>query len=439
MHSSTPSITTPKTGQVIGDHRKYLFPCALPLYTDPIVLTEGKGSRVSDSEGHEYLDLFSGILTTSIGHCHPSVVTRVREQISKLGHTSTLYLNEPQVQFAKRLSEIAPGGLSQSFFTNSGTEAVETAVMLACLYTGRSEVIALRHAYSGRSYLATELTAHSSWRPLASTLAGVKHVSPPYRYRFPIADIDESGFVDFLAAELEDTVRTVTNGKPAAFMAETIQGVGGYIVPPKEYFRRMVDIIHEHGGLFICDEVQAGFGRTGDRWFGIEHWGVEPDIMVMAKGIANGFPVGATITRPEIAEAWKAKTISTFGGNAVCMAAADATLGVMIGENVPARSAERGYQLRQGLDEFSEEFSWIGEVRGMGLMQALELVEDPVSKAPSPRRARALLEAARDQRILLGIGGLHGNVIRIGPSMLISEAEISEGLGRLSKALRTID
>jgi 4-aminobutyrate aminotransferase len=200
----------------------------------------------------------------------------------------------------------------------------------------------------------------------------------------------------------------------------------------------MVDIIHSYGGLFICDEVQAGFGRTGEKWFGIEHWGVEPDIMVMAKGIANGFPVGATITRPEIAEAWKAKTISTFGGNPVCMAAADATLGVMKREDVPGRSTERGAQLRKTLEALGEEHRWIGEVRGMGLMQALELVEDPVSREPSPRRAKSLLEASKDEGLLLGIGGLNGNVIRIGPSMLISEAEMSEALDRLTRAVRAV-
>jgi alanine-glyoxylate transaminase/(R)-3-amino-2-methylpropionate-pyruvate transaminase len=439
MNSQIQSIESPDARQVAADHRKYLFPCALPLYNDPIILAKGSGARVFDTAGREYLDLFSGILTTSVGHCHPDVVSRVREQVGRLGHTSTLYLNEPQVRFAKSLSEIAPGELSQSFFTNSGTEAVETAVMLACLYTGRSEIIALRHAYSGRSILATELTAHASWRPLASSFAGVKHVSPPYLYRFPIGGTEEAEFVEYLASELEDTIRTVTNGRPAAFMAETILGVGGYIVPPKEYFRRMVDIVHSYGGLFICDEVQAGFGRTGEKWFGIEHWGVEPDIMVMAKGIANGFPVGATITRPEIAEAWKTKTISTFGGNAVCMAAADATLEVMKREDTPSRSAERGGQLRRTLESLCQEHGWIGEVRGMGLMQALELVEDPVSKEPSPSRAKALLESAKDQGLLLGIGGLHGNVIRIGPSMLISEAEMSEALDRLTSAVRGVE
>jgi alanine-glyoxylate transaminase/(R)-3-amino-2-methylpropionate-pyruvate transaminase len=392
-----------------------------------------------DSDGREYLDFFSGILTSSVGHCQPDVVKRVRDQVGRLGHTSTLYITENQVLAARRLSEIAPGRLSQTFFTNSGTEAVETAVMLACMYTGRSEVIALRRAYSGRSILATNLTGQAPWRPLGSSLPGIKHAIAPYRYRFPVEGLDDEAFVEFLAADMEETIHTVTDGKPAAFFAETIQGAGGYIVPPPGYFQRMVGIIHDYGGLFICDEVQAGFGRTGDRWFGIEHWGVEPDIMVMAKGIANGFPVGATMTRPEIAEAWTAKTISTFGGNPVCMAAADATLEVMAREDTPRRSAARGAQLRRGLDELYGTHEWIGEVRGMGLMQALELVEDRAGKEPSPGKARTLLEATREEGLLLGVGGLSGNVIRIGPSMLVGEGEVDEALERLRRACRRVE
>jgi alanine-glyoxylate transaminase/(R)-3-amino-2-methylpropionate-pyruvate transaminase len=439
MNFKDKAVATTDTDQVKADHRKYLFPCAPPLYEDPLVLVEGHGTIVVDSEGREYLDFFSGILVTSIGHCQPDVVERVREQLGRLGHTSTLYITEAQIQAARRLSEIAPGRLSQSFFTNSGTEAVETAVMLACMYTGRSEIIALRQAYSGRSILATNLTGQAPWRPLGSSLPGIKHAMSPYRYRFPIEGLDDEAILDVLARDLEETIHTVTDGRPAAFFAETIQGAGGYIVPPPGYFQRMVEIIHDCGGLFICDEVQAGFGRTGGKWFGIEHWEVEPDIMVMAKGIASGFPVGATMTRPEIAEAWTAKTISTYGGNPVCTAAADATLEVMAREDVPARSQARGGQLRQGLEELYGAHEWIGEVRGMGLMQALELVEDRSSKEPSPGKAKAVLEATREEGLLLGVGGLKGNVIRIGPSMLVSEAEVEDALDRLRRACRRVD
>ena len=439
MSETKTSSSLSKTDEVRTRHRQFLFPCAPPYYQDPLVLVRGKGTVVEDAEGREFLDLFSGILTTSVGHCHPEVVERVREQIGVLGHTSTLYLTENQVQVAEHLADLAPGNLTQSFFTNSGTEAVETAIMAACLWTGRSEVIALRHAYSGRSFLTTNMTAHAPWRPLATSFPGIKHVMSPYPYRCPFGTPCDEGCLDALARDLEEVIETTTSGKPAAFFAETIQGVGGYIVPPPGYFQRAAEIIRRYGGLFICDEVQTGFGRTGQKWFGIEHWEVEPDIMVMAKGIANGFPVGATITRPEIAQAWTAKTISTFGGNPVSMAAASDTLEIMTREDTPERSTIRGTQLRQGLAQLADQYTWIGEVRGMGLMQALELVEDPVTKEASPAKAQALLEAAKAEGLLLGMGGLHGHVIRLGPSMLISEEEVAEGLERLGKACRSVE
>jgi alanine-glyoxylate transaminase/(R)-3-amino-2-methylpropionate-pyruvate transaminase len=438
MSNAKTSTMIGKAEEVKTKQRQFLFPCAPPYYQDPLVLVRGEGAFVEDAEGRKFLDLFSGILTTSVGHCHPEVVERVRQQVSVLGHTSTLYLTENQVQVAERLADIAPGELTQTFFTNSGTEAVETAIMAACLWTGQSEVIGLRHAYSGRSFLTTNMTAHAPWRPLATSFPGIKHVMSPYPYRCPFGTPCDEGCLDALARDLEEVIATTTNGKPAAFFAETIQGVGGYIVPPPGYFQRAAEIIRRYGGLFICDEVQTGFGRTGEKWFGIEHWEVEPDIMVMAKGIANGFPVGATITRPEIAQAWTAKTISTFGGNPVSMAAATATLEVMAREDTPGRSATRGNQLLKGLEELADHYSWIGEVRGMGLMQALELVEDPLTKEASPAKAHQLLEAAKAEGLLLGLGGLQGHVIRLGPSMLISEEEVAEGLERLGKACRTV-
>ncbi len=418
--------------------QEYLFPCVSTLYDAPLVMEEAQGVWVKDVGGNEYLDLFAGILTTSVGHCHPEVTAATKAQIDKLGHTSSLYISDPQIDAARSLAEIAPGALRKSFFTNSGTEAIETAIMLACMYTGRSEIMALRLAYSGRSILATNITGHAAWRPLSSTLP-IKHALAPYPYRCPFKTPCDDSCVDKFANDLEEAIVTTTGGKPAAFVAETILGLGGFIVPPPGYFQRAAEIIRAHGGVFICDEVQAGFGRTGDRWFAIEHWDVEPDIMVMAKGIANGQPVGATITRDEIADAWTSKTISTFGGNPVSMAAMAATLGVLRREDAPANAGARGRELRAGLDAMAERHAWIGEVRGMGLMQALELVEDPVSKTPSPDKGKALLEAAKAEGLLIGLGGQHGHVIRLGPSLLITEDENAEGLRRLERACERVD
>jgi 4-aminobutyrate aminotransferase len=237
------------------------------------------------------------------------------------------------------------------------------------------------------------------------------------------------------AQDIEELIRTTTNGKPAALIAEPIAGVGGFITPPKEYFQIAVGIVRKYGGLFICDEVQTGWGRTGDKWFGIEHWGVEPDVMTMAKSIASGFAVGATIAREEVANAFTGLTISTFGGSPITMSATEATIDVMVREDVPKRSAERGRQLREKLLEFKDKYPIIGDVRGMGLMQGIEIVEDRKRKAPGPKLATKLLEMAKKHGLLIGKGGLHGNVIRMAPSMLISKAELDDAMSRLDKAL----
>ena len=424
----------------LDGQREFLFDCLSPYYDRPLVLGEAHGATVTDVDGRQYLDLFGGILTTGIGHCHPKVVEAVSAQCRQLGHISSLYVHEGQVRAAQQLASLAPGELKRTFFTNSGTEAVETAITLACQHTGRTEIVTLRLAYSGRSILATNLTALPSWRPLPSSVAGITHAIAPYPFRCPFCKGPcEGDCADAFADDLQQVIETTTSGRPAAFIAETILGVGGFIVPPAGYFERAAEIIRRFGGLFICDEVQAGFGRTGEHWFGIEHWGVEPDIMVMAKSIANGFPVGATITRDEIAASWTAKTISTFGGNPISMAACNATLEVMQDEDTPARSQVRGAQLRAGLDDLAARHGWIGEVRGMGLMQGLELVEGRDDLRPSPARARALLEAARQEGLLLGLGGFAGNVIRMGPSMLISAGEIEDALARLARACAAVD
>ena len=399
----------------------------------------GHGVWATDAEGVEYLDLFSGILSTSVGHCHPRVVDAVQTQVARLGHTSTLYVTEPHVRAAEKLTSITPDGLSQVFFTNSGTEAIETALHLARIHTGRSEIVALRMAYHGRSAMATNVTAHASWRPLATSIAGISHAMSPNPYRSPFVGLNEDQQAEAFAADLDEVIRTTTNGRPAAFIAETIQGVAGYVVPPRRYFQLAAEIIRGYGGLLIIDEVQAGFGRCGTHWFGIEHWGVAPDIMVMAKGIANGFPAAATVAREDVAASWTGKTISTFGGNPVSMAACAATLDVMQEEDVPVRARVRGEQLRSALDDLQGAHSWIGDVRGIGLMQALELVKDRDSREPDPDRTRALLEAAKAERLLIGTGGHWGQVVRIGPSLLISEDEMADGIERLRRACARLD
>jgi alanine-glyoxylate transaminase / (R)-3-amino-2-methylpropionate-pyruvate transaminase len=439
---STPPSSPPATphvdaAAVRAKHKEFLFPCVANYYQEPIVVTRGQGSHVFDADGRDYLDFFGGILTLGVGHCHPDVTARVQEQVARLVHTSTLYPTAEIVSVAEKLARLTPGKLKKSFFTASGTEADDTAVVLAKIYTGQQEIIALRHGYSGRSHLAMSLQGHAPWRLISTSVAGVKHALSPYCYRCPLGLTYPSCEVK-CAQDIDELIRTETNGKPAAFMAEPIQGVGGFITPPKEYFQIAVGIVRKYGGLFICDEVQTGFGRTGDHWCGIEHWGVDPDIMTFAKSIANGMSVGATIATDAVANAWTGLTISTFGGTPVTMAACDATLDVMERENTPKRAAERGKQLRAHLDGFKEKYRFVGDVRGMGLMQGVELVEDRKTKEPAPKKAAALMEAAKKQGLLIGKGGLYGNVLRIAPSMLISKEEIDEGAKRLDRALSEV-
>ncbi len=423
--------------EILDKHQQFLFPCVASYYEEPVVITEGRGCQVKDVDGREYLDFFGGILTVSLGHCQPEVVEAIAEQSRRLGHTSTLYPTENLVRAAERLAKMTPGELKMSFWSNSGTEANETAIMLAKVYTGRHEIIALRHAYSGRSALALSVTAHSNWRPLPASIPGIVHGHPAYCYRCPFGQTYPSCGIK-CATDLEELVQTVTTGKPAAFMAEPIQGVGGFITPPPEYFEIAVGIVRKYGGIFICDEVQTGFGRTGDKWFGIEHWGVEPDIMCFAKGIANGMPVGAVIAKEEIARSLGGLSLSTYGGNPVSMAATNATLDVMEQHDVPARSGRLGKVLRERLEAFKERFAFIGDVRGMGLMQALELVEDRTTKEPSAGKTAQLMEAAKREGLLLGKGGRWGNVLRIAPPMLIGDDELREGCDRLERALAAV-
>lgn len=427
------------TPQEIRDlHTKYLFPSQVNYYQESLPLVRGKGTSVWDADGREYLDFFGGILTVSLGHCDDAVNAKVKEQVDTLQHTSTLYPTIPIVLLARRMAEIAPegSGISQTFFTSSGTEADETAIMLAKIATGQQEVIVQRHSYSGRSHLNTSMTAHASYRPLPTQVAGVKHIHAPYCYRCPFNASPATCDLE-CARDMKELIETTTNGKPAAFMAEPIMGVGGFITPHKEYFKVAVDIVRGHGGLFIADEVQT-FARTGDRWWGIEQWGVQPDIITTAKGIANGSPMGVTMTRPELAKKWTASHVSTFGGNPVSSVAATATIDAIDERGLLANAAAMGKVLRAGLEEMQGKYPLIGEVRGMGLMQALELVEDRKTKVPAKKAIAALFEETRRRGLLIGKGGLYGNVVRITPALNVTKEEVDRALKLLDAAFAEI-
>ncbi len=435
--TKTSAPTSPLTRSVREKHKEYLFPATIQYYAEPIVPTEGKGLRLRDADGNEYLDFFGGILTVSVGHANDRVNAAIKAQVDRFSHVSTLYPTLPVVELAERLARLAPGKLKQSFFTASGTEADETAVMMAQLSTGSSEIVALRHGYSGRSTLAQSLTGHSAWRALPTQVAGIKHAVSPYCYRCPL-HLTYPSCAIACARDIEELVRTTTRGRIAGFLAEPIQGVGGFITPPPEYFEIAVGIVRKFGGVFICDEVQTGFGRTGGEMWGIEHWGVEPDIMTMAKGVANGMPLGVTMATPEIAASLKALSISTFGGNPVSCAAANATIQIVEEDELPGNADRMGRLLRQGLEELKRRFPRnVGDVRGMGLMQAMEFVADETAGDRTPEKAlcNRVFEEARKRFLLVGKGGLDSNSFRIAPPLTVTKSEVEEALGILRESL----
>ncbi len=419
---------------IMERYRRVMFAAAAPYHGDnPLVAERAKDQYIWDIDGVRYLDFFGGILTVSVGHCNDEITERTMAQLQKLQHTSTIYVNESMVALAEKVAELTPGRLQKCFFTNSGTEANETAVLAARMYTGNPVVITLRHAYSGRSMLAMSLSAQRPWRLGGVVDPYIKHVRNPYTLRAP-AGMSPEQVVDLCVQDLEETIATSTEGRIAAFMAEPIQGAGGFIVPPEDYFQRILPIVREAGGVFISDEVQTGWGRTGGRWFGIEQFGVEPDIMTFAKGMGNGSPIGCTIATPEIADAVAGLTFSTFGGNPVTMATTLATVEYMQAHDTPSNCAVQGERMADKLAEFAAEFPIIGEARGMGLMQALEIVQ-PGGIEPDAPRTAAFVDACKEKGLLLGKGGLYGNVVRIAPHLNVASDDVDIALDIMADAL----
>jgi len=420
--------------EILDKQKTYLFPSVITYYSEPLVLDRGKGLLLYDVDGREYLDFFGGILTVIAGHCNDAITDALVEQARRLQHVSTLFPTEAQVDLAETLARITPGRLQKSFFTNSGTEANETAILMARAYTGRHEVVALRHGYSGRSALAMSLTGNLSWRVGGPGLPGILHAHNAYCYRCPF----EKTYPDcnlVCARDIEEMIRTASSGALAAFIAEPIQGVGGFITPPPEYFSLVAGIVRKYGGVFISDEVQTGFGRTGGKWFGIEHWGVEPDMITAAKGMANGAPVGATVATPEIADSLKGLTISTFGGNPVTTRTAKATIDFIESENLLDNARVVGQYLRDRLEELQEKHPIIGDVRGMGLMQGVELVRDRKTKEPAVEEMKRLMDSTKDNGLIIGKGGLYGNVIRISPALVCTRSDVDAAVTVLDRCL----
>ncbi len=427
------------TPEEIGKMRKeYLLPSTMTYYSNPVNVVKGEMQYVYDEKGRKYLDAFSAVVTISVGHCHPDVVSRVVEQVKTLQHMTTLYYHPRIVQYAKKMSEAAAGAnpeLKNCFFTNSGSEATELAALLAKNFTHTSEFIAVRHSFHGRTLMAMTLTGQSLWRHSLPYVFGVHHSPAGYTYRKPAGMTDEE-FGSFCADQVEEIIKYQTCGKLAAFIAEPIQGFGGVITPPASYFPKIYSVVKKYGGLFIADEVQTGFGRTGDKFFGIEHWGVKPDIITMAKGIGNGVPLGGVITTKEIAHSMDGKVhFNTYGGNPVSMTQGEAVLDVIKKYGYAANATKIGNRIIAGVEKLMQKHSSIGEIRGKGLMLGVEIVKDPRTKEPDPQKVLAILDKGREMGVLFGKGGMAGNVIRIKPPLCSTEADADQILETLDKSL----
>ncbi|MDE3104175.1 MAG: aspartate aminotransferase family protein [Acidobacteriota bacterium] len=417
-------------------NKQFIYPAIANYFADPLPLERGQMQHVWDVEGRQYLDFFGGIVTVGVGHANPRILQPVKAQMDKLGHTSTLYPHQAMVALAEKIASITPGRLQKSFFTTSGTEANETAIDSARMHTGNLEIVALRHSYSGRSSLTKSLTGISAWRK-ASYQVGIVHAMNPYCYRCPMGKTYPSCEVA-CAKDIEAVIQSSTSGAIAGMIAEPIQGVGGFITPPKEYFKLAFSIVKQYGGVFIADEVQTGWGRTGKKWFGIEHWEVEPDIMTAAKSLGNGYPIGLTVSTPEVADSYQAPTICTFGGNPVASVTAKAVIDLIEEDDLMTNCDVVGGYFREALLALQQKYNVIGEVRGMGLMQALELVTDPVSKAPAAAMANQMLEAARERGLLIGKGGMYANVLRMSPAMNIGKADVDEAIRILDASFAAV-
>lgn len=403
---------------------------------EPIVIDRALRATIYSGD-REYTDLFSGISVVNTGHCHPRVIAAAAEQMRNLVHGATYLYYVPAVaRFAETLARITPGRLEKTFFGNSGAEAIEGAMRLARAYTGKTEFIALQLAFHGRTNASLAVTGNAARKTHGGPYRpGVAFAPAPHAYRCRFCQ----GACTLACADaLEDTIAYETSRDVAAFLAEPVMGEGGIIVPHPDYFRRIREILDRHGILFIADEVQSGFGRTG-RMFAIERYGVEPDIMAMAKGIASGFPLGAFIAPPEIADSFQpGEHLSTFGGNPVACAAGDATVAVLLDEDLPGRADVLGAHTMGRLREMAERHTAIGDIRGLGLMIGVELVRDRETREPAADLAARVRAGCREQGVLIGVGGPLGNVLRIQPPLVIEQAQLDEALITLDTVLLSV-
>jgi 4-aminobutyrate aminotransferase len=427
-----------EAAELLARHREVIPNWVALYYNEPIELVRGEGARVWDGSGREYLDFFGGIVTTISGHVVPKLVEALAQQAGKIAHSSTLYLIRPMVELAERLTGSAPIDVpAKAFFVGSGTEAVEAALLLATTWRRSNEVIALRNSYHGRSFGGVAVTGNRGWSATSFSPLNVSYALSPYCYRCPLGlTYPDCGVA--CATDVRNVIETTTTGEPAAMIAEPIQGVGGFITPPPEYFGIVKSILDEFGIPFIADEVQTGFGRTGDAFWGIEGYGVHPDAMVCAKGLGNGMAIGAVISRSDMMDSLKANSISTFGGNPLATTYALANLDHIEEHDLQGNALKVGDRLFRDLKDLEDRYDVVGEVRGKGLMVGVELVKDGGTKEPNPDGAAQVMETCKERGLLVGRGGFYGNVLRIAPPLVITEDDVARAVETLDHAFGLI-
>ncbi len=424
--------------ELAARHRR-VMPAWISLYYDePIELVRGQGRRVVDAEGHSYLDFFGGILTTMTGHGIPEVVEAITAQAGRIVHTSTQYLIRPMVELAEQIAELSGIAGAKVFFVNSGSEANDLALQLCCTARRSNQVLALRHSYHGRSLAAGAITGIRSWSASSLTPVNVHYVHGGYRYRSPFKDLPDDRYIAACVADLRDVIETATAGDVACLIAEPIQGVAGFVVPPDGLLGAMQAVCDDYGILFVSDEVQTGWGRTGEHFWGYEAHGVRPDLLTFAKGLGNGLALGGVVGRGDLIDAVAAHSISTFGGNPLVTAGALANLAYLLDHDLPGNAAVMGARLRHHLEVVAAKLGVIGEIRGKGLMVAVEMVVAATSDA-NAAGAAVVLEEARKRGLLVGRGGVAGNVIRLAPPLSVTAEEIDEAAAILSEALAAAD
>ena len=428
----------PSAEEVLAKRKQFMNPGIFLYYKKPIMLVEGSMQYVWDETGKRYLDGLGGIVTVSVGHCHPYVVEAANRQNETLQHSTTIYLQPNVALYAEKLASKMPGDLKMCYFVNSGSEANDLALLMARAATGNYDVIALRNAYHGGNASGMSVTAHSNWKYNVPHSFGVHHALAPYPYRGPFG-YDDPDAAKKYADDVKSLIDYATPGKVAAFIAESIQGVGGFVEFPQGYLKGVYEHIRAAGGVCIADEVQTGFGRTGTHFWGFETQGVIPDIVTMAKGIGNGCPLAAVVTTPKIAQSLMGKVhFNTFGGNPVVSAIGKAVLEVIEKENLQANALQMGNHILAGLNKLKEKHKIIGDVRGKGLMLGIEMVKDRTTKTPASAECAQVVETAKDLGLLLGKGGLWGQTIRFAPPMCINKADADFLLAVLDEAFGTV-